>query len=58
MSNDDEKWYFCLQHMRVEDEHGCANKNRLGPYPTREEAAGALERVAERNEAWDAQDKD
>jgi hypothetical protein len=52
-----QNWYFCLDHMRVEGEDGCANKKRLGPYPTQEEAAAALEKVAERNETWDEQDE-
>jgi hypothetical protein len=51
-----ESWYFCLKHMRVEPEVGCANKLRLGPYPSEQEAADALHKVAERNQAWDAQD--
>jgi hypothetical protein len=53
-----ESWYFCLDHMRVEGESGCANKRRLGPYATRDEAEHALEKVAERNEAWEADEDD
>lgn len=30
----------------------------IGPYDTREEAERALETVARRNEAWDAQDEE
>jgi hypothetical protein len=51
-------WYFCLKHMRVEPEVGCPNKLRLGPYATEDEAAHALQKVAERNKAWDSQDED
>ena len=40
-------------HQRVEGEDGCPNKDRMGPYATEAEAAGALQRAAERNEAWD-----
>jgi hypothetical protein len=54
-SNQD--WYFCLLHNTVEPEDGCAGKDRLGPYPTREEAAHALEKVQERNKEWDAQER-
>lgn len=46
-------WYFCLNHMAVEPEEGCANKDRMGPYATEEEASRALEIAAARNEAWD-----
>ena len=34
----------------------CASKDRLGPYNSAAEAERALERVRERNEAWDAED--
>jgi hypothetical protein len=51
-----ESWYYCLDHREVEGEAGCPNKRRLGPYPTREQAENALKKVAERNEAWEAQD--
>lgn len=49
----DEKWYYCLTHHRVEPQQGCTPSNRLGPYPSEAEAARALEKVKERNEAWD-----
>ena len=48
-----QEWWYCLRHMRVEPEEGCANRKRLGPYATREEASAALELAAERNEAWE-----
>lgn len=54
----DEYWY-CLKHHRVETiENLCPAKHRLGPYPTAAEAERALEKVAERNEAWEAQERD
>jgi hypothetical protein len=41
----------------VEDTNtASAGKDQLGPYPTREEAARALEKVQERNKQWDDQD--
>ena len=49
--SDTEYWY-CLKHHTVEGVDGCRNADRLGPYPTREEAARALEKVEERNEEW------
>jgi hypothetical protein len=52
----EQRWWFCMKHMAVEPEDGCAGKHRLGPYPTREAAAHALETVQRRNEEWDAQD--
>ncbi|WP_372727712.1 hypothetical protein [Nocardioides sp.] len=47
------KYYFCVKHHEVEGEHGCPAIDRLGPYPTREEAANALQKAEERNEEWD-----
>lgn len=47
------EYWFCLVHQRVEGEDGCPNKDRMGPYATEAEAAGVLQRAAERNEAWD-----
>ena len=52
MSAENEYW-FCLTHHQVEGVEGCPNKDRLGPYPTQAEAARALEKAAERTEAWD-----
>jgi hypothetical protein len=53
-----QRWYFCVRHQTVEPEDGCPAKDRLGPYATREEAAHALDKVRERNEEWDAADRD
>jgi hypothetical protein len=52
----EQHWWFCLKHQTVEPDAGCPGKDRLGPYPTREEAARALETVRRRNQEWDAQD--
>ncbi len=49
----DREYYWCLRHSRVEDENGCRAADRLGPYPTREEAERALQTAAERTEAWE-----
>ncbi len=50
-------YWFCLEHRVVEERSsGCRNADRLGPYPTREEASRALEIVQERNAAWDDDD--
>lgn len=51
------QWWFCTRHMTVESaDTPCPGKDLLGPYPTREAAAHALEKVRERNREWDAQD--
>ena len=52
------QYYWCLKHSRVEsDANLCPSVERLGPYGTEAEAARALDLVAERNEAWDAEDE-
>ena len=52
------QYYWCLSHHRVEtDADKCPAVNRLGPYGSAAEAERALERVEERNAAWDAEDE-
>ena len=50
--------FYCLKDHAVETRDGCAERHRLGPYGTREEAEHALQSVAERNEKLDAEDRD
>jgi len=49
----DDRWYYCLDHKTVEPYDGCRDEVRIGPFPTREEAAKALEIVERRNREWD-----
>jgi hypothetical protein len=50
-------YYWCLRHNRVETgDNMCAARDRLGPYPTAAEAERAMDKVAERNAEWDAED--
>ena len=56
MSDEGPPWFYCVKHHTIEGPLGCRARDRLGPYPTREEAEHALEKVKERNEAWKAQD--
>lgn len=46
-------YYFCLTHHRVEPYEGCRSEERLGPYPTKDEASHALEKAEQRNEEWE-----
>jgi hypothetical protein len=46
-------WYDLKTRSVVPDDNDTKAADRLGPYNSREEAARALERVEERNEAWD-----
>lgn len=50
------EWYYCLKDNRVEMGDECAQKDRMGPYPTREAAENWRTLVAERNEEWDNDD--
>jgi hypothetical protein len=50
-------WFYCLKHHAVEPRDGCAERHRLGPYATREEAERALASVAEREEQIEAADR-
>lgn len=56
--SESQRWWYCLRHKTVEPEAGCPAKDRLGPYPSKEEAARALEIARRRNEEWEAQDRD
>lgn len=53
MSNDNAagagQWYFDTRTHAVAQEPG---PDRLGPYPTREEAASAMKTVDDRNTQW------
>ena len=50
------QWWFCLVHKAVEENSGCANSTRLGPYETRELAASAVERIGKRQEELDREE--
>jgi hypothetical protein len=45
-------WYYCFKHQKVEQRDECRQMDRMGPYPTKEDAEHWRERVAERNAAW------
>lgn len=54
----DGQWWYNTSTKTVEsDEKASKVVDRLGPYATREEAEHALEKVAERNETWDNDEK-
>ncbi|GAA1837024.1 SPOR domain-containing protein [Microlunatus capsulatus] len=50
---DGEWWYDLKTRSAVQDTKAGKIADRLGPYASREEAEQALDRVAERNEAFD-----
>jgi hypothetical protein len=53
------EWYWCLKHQAVEPaDSDCPPGQRLGPYPSRAAAEHWREKVAQRNQAWDAEEDD
>jgi glycerol-3-phosphate dehydrogenase len=51
------RYFWCLRHHRVEtDADVCAARYVLGPYASVSDAEHAMEKVQQRNEAWDAED--
>jgi hypothetical protein len=46
-------WYYCFKHKKVETRDECNQMDRMGPYPTREDAENWRQQVAARNAAWD-----
>lgn len=53
MSDQDDQWWFCLRHQKVEQGTGCANSERMGPYATSQDAEASLRLAAERTEQWE-----
>lgn len=51
------KFYFNTRTGVVEEGKRLSWASRLGPYESREEAAHALEKAADRTEAWDEADR-
>ena len=50
------QWWFCLIHKNVEENDGCANASRLGPYETRELAETVMDRMSKRQEDLDGEE--
>ncbi len=58
MEPEDLKWYFDPTTGEVTQGKEGSWDDRMGPYDTREEAAGALDIAAARTAAADAEDRD
>ena len=52
------QWYYCFKHQKVERLDECNEMDRMGPYPTPEDARNWRAIVAERNREWDEDDDD
>ena len=53
MADEMPEYWYCLKHGTVETEQLCPGAERMGPYPSREQAEHALELAAQRTETWD-----
>lgn len=51
------RYFFNPTTGQVEEGRQSSWRGRMGPYATREEAERALERAAQRNEAWDEEEE-
>ena len=51
------EWYYCFKDQKVERAGECNHMDRMGPYPTREDAEHWRDRVAARNQAWPDDDE-
>lgn len=59
MTEPEEQWWYDLTTKQaVRGKKVGKAADRLGPYGSREEAEQAMERVAERNEEWEQDDRD
>ncbi|MFM5904703.1 MAG: SPOR domain-containing protein [Micrococcales bacterium] len=54
---DPTQFWFNLKTLKVEEGLKSAANYRVGPFATREEAAGALELLRKRSQAWALQDE-
>lgn len=54
MADENAWWYDLTTKSAVQDRKAGKAADRLGPYASREEAERAMQRVDERNEAYDA----
>ena len=41
------EWYYCFKHQKVEQRDECSLMDRMGPYPTRDDALSKLRASAE-----------
>jgi hypothetical protein len=48
----DDQWWYNTKTGQVEQESDAPWTDRIGPYASREEAAGAMDRVRENSRRW------
>ena len=55
---DEDQWWYCLRHQRVEQGTACRATDRMGPYAEEASARAALQTAAQRTQSWDADQDD
>jgi hypothetical protein len=50
------EFWYCLKHHRVERLEDTDSSNRIGPWPTEDQAARALDIIAERERRYRQED--
>ena len=50
------EYWYCMEHRRVEKYEDTDSANRIGPFPTEDAAAHALQTIHDREKAYDAED--
>ena len=58
MADLDGTWWWCMKHSRTEMYENTDSPDRLGPFPTEDEAAHALRTMGEREEAYAREEDD
>jgi len=53
----DEHWWYNTKTGQVERDSDAPWTDRIGPYATEEEAAGAMDRVRENSRRWAEEEK-
>lgn len=57
MADQENQFYWCLRHQRVESTRRCGAEMRMGPYASAAEAEAFAEKAKEREDAWAAEDE-
>jgi hypothetical protein len=52
----DGTYWYCVDHHRVEIFEKTDSQNRIGPFKTPEEAAGALQMISDREKRYEEED--
>lgn len=57
MAEQEQQFFWCTRHHRVEQADRCSANVLMGPYPTADEAARYAETAKQREDTWEAEDE-